>query len=336
MRVFVDCDPGIDDALALAYLAAREDVELAGVGTVFGNNTVDITTDNALRLLELYLPGGAATVPVARGAERPLVQEPRLAESVHGSNGLGDVELPAPSGAPVPETAAELLVQVARRYPGEVDLLAVGPLTNVALALALEPRLPALLRRVVVMGGAVAAPGNVTPWAEANTANDPEAADRVFAAGFDLTLVSLDVTMRAVATEPWLDRLKAVRDDRAQRSAAFLDFYFRFYATVFGRPQSAMHDPLAAAVLVDPELVLRGSERSVFVELAGQYTRGATLADLRPFASTLTSDRRAATIVEETDNDAFLERMLRALGGSAAPAPAHPAPSDPAVRDPAQ
>src|SRR5699024_6494059 len=144
-RVFVDCDPGIDDAVALAYLSARLDVEIAGVGAVFGNSGVEVTTDNALRLLELY---GRPEVPVAWGASRPLVQPPRLAPHVHGVNGLGGVELPAPTGKPCEESAAELLVRLARENPGELDVLAVGPLTNLALALALEPRLPDLVRRL--------------------------------------------------------------------------------------------------------------------------------------------------------------------------------------------
>nr|WP_040725536.1 nucleoside hydrolase [Nocardiopsis chromatogenes] len=310
VRVFIDCDPGIDDALALAYLTAQPEVELVGVGTVFGNNAVETTTDNALRLLELY---GTPEVPVARGAGRPLVQEPSLAESVHGANGLGDVDLPAPQGAPVEESAAELLVRLARRHPGEIDLLAVGPLTNIALALGLEPELPKLLRRVVVMGGAVQEPGNVTPWAEANTSNDPEAAERVFAAGFDLTLVALDVTMKAVMPGSWLDALRGVAGERAQRTADFLDFYFGWYSSVFGVRQSAMHDPLAAGILLDPKLVTRSVERPIRVELKGEYTRGLTIADLRPFSQPDDEDRPCVTLVQDADAETFLERMADAL-----------------------
>ncbi|MFW5420394.1 nucleoside hydrolase [Nocardiopsis sp. CNT-189] len=310
MRVFIDCDPGIDDALALAYLTADSGVELVGVGTVFGNNSVDITTDNALRLLELY---GRPEVPVARGAERPLVQEPSLAESVHGANGLGDVELPAPAGSPVEESAAELLVRLARENPGGIDLLAVGPLTNIALALALEPRLPSLLRKVVVMGGAVQEPGNVTPWAEANTSNDPEAAERVFAAGFDLDLVALDVTMKTVAPGEWLDELKTLAGERAGKTAAFLDFYYGWYSSVFGVRQSAMHDPLAAGILLDRSLVTRSVDRPVMVELKGEYTRGLTIADLRPFSTAEGAERPLVTLVQEVDGDAFLKRMMDAL-----------------------
>ncbi|PDP86191.1 nucleoside hydrolase [Glycomyces fuscus] len=308
MRVFVDCDPGIDDAVALAYLAARPEVEIVGVGAVFGNNSVDVTADNALRLLELY---GRPDVPVAVGAARPLVQPPHLAAHVHGGNGLGDVELPEPAARPVPETAAELLVRLVRENPGGIDVLAVGPLTNLAIALALEPELPRLVRRLVVMGGAVRVAGNVSSHAEANISNDPEAAEAVFAAGFDLDLVALDITMKTVATTEWLAELGTVPGERAERTSAFLDFYADFYSGIFGVRQCAMHDPLAAAVLVDPHLVTEAFEAPVRVELAGTLTRGMTVADLRPRPKG--DDRRPARVVTEVAEAEFLGRMLDSL-----------------------
>ncbi|RCV48664.1 nucleoside hydrolase [Marinitenerispora sediminis] len=309
MQVFVDCDPGIDDALALAYLAAQPEVRLVGVGTVYGNNAVDVTTDNALRLLELY---GARDVPVAAGAGRPLVQPPSLAESVHGRNGLGDVVTPGPQGTAVAESAAELLVRLVRSAPGEIDVLALGPLTNLALALGLEPELPRLVRRLVVMGGAVQVPGNVTPWAEANVSNDPEAAEVVLGAGFDLTLVALDVTMRTLADAAWLDELAAVPGERAAMSARFLDFYTGWYSRALGERACAMHDPLAAAILVDPALVTESAEVPVRVELRGEYTRGLTVADLRRWSPDSDS-RPAVTLATEVNSAEFLKRMLNAL-----------------------
>ncbi|MBV2367181.1 nucleoside hydrolase [Streptomonospora nanhaiensis] len=309
MRIYVDCDPGIDDAMALAYVTAGPDAEIVGVGTVFGNNGVDVTTDNALRLLELY---GRPEVPVARGAARPLAQPPRSAEHVHGRNGLGEVDLPAPAGAPVDHSAAEMLVRAARSAPGALDVLALGPLTNIALALSLEPELPRLLRRVVVMGGAVRAPGNVTPWGEANVVADPEAAETVLAAGFDAVLVPLDVTMRTVATTAWLDELKTVAGRRAETASAFLDFYAGWYSTVFGERQCAMHDPLAAAILLDEAVATETVEVPVRVELRGEFTRGMTLADMR-LNRDLGDGRPPVRVVGAADGTVFLARMLDAL-----------------------
>ncbi|QBI52404.1 nucleoside hydrolase [Streptomonospora litoralis] len=309
MRIYVDCDPGIDDALALAYLTARPEVELVGVGSVFGNNDAATTTGNALRLLELY---GRPEVPVARGAGRGLAQPARSAKAVHGENGLGEVELPEPAAAPTDHSAAELLVRGARSTPGEIDVLALGPLTNLALALSIEPELPDLLGRVVIMGGAVRAPGNITPWAEANVAADPEAAEAVLGAGFDATLVALDVTMRTVATDTWLDGLAGIGGRRAETTAEFLRFYTDWYTRVFGVRQCAMHDPLAAAVLLTPELATATEEVPVRVELQGAHTRGQTIADLRPNRDTADL-RPPVTLVRDVDGEAFFKRMADAL-----------------------
>ncbi|KUP97915.1 nucleoside hydrolase [Thermobifida cellulosilytica] len=308
MRVFVDCDPGIDDALALAYLAADSSVEIVGVGTVYGNSSVETTTDNAVRLLRLF---DRPDVPVAAGAARPLVQQPRLAAHVHGTNGLGGIELPAVEAATVSESAAEVLVRLARSAPGEISVLALGPLTNLALALALEPRLPQLVDRVVVMGGAVRAPGNVTPWAEANVNNDPEAAEAVLGAGFNLTLVALDVTMRALATEPWLEELAGLASERASYAHRFLTYYLDWYTEFLGRRACPMHDPLAAAVLLDPALVTESVTVPVQVELTGTYTRGMTVADLRTRPEA--GSRDPVVLPTEVDVPEFLSRMLRAL-----------------------
>ncbi|MDS1270304.1 nucleoside hydrolase [Lipingzhangella sp. LS1_29] len=311
MRIFVDTDPGIDDALALAYLTAQPEVDLLGVGSVFGNNPVDVTTDNALRLLHLF---DRATVPVARGAERSLLGRTELgfAEHVHGKNGLGEVELPASDHAPIQESAARHLVDLARRHPGEVNVLVLGTCTNLALALALEPELPQLLGRVVVMGGAVAVPGNVRPWAEANVAKDPEAADRVLGAGFDLTLVALDVTMRTLATEAWLSRLAAFDSDRARYCARFLEFYVGWYdGRMVAERACAMHDPLAAGILLDPGLVTDARVCPVHVELTGTHTRGMTVADLRHQPGP--DDRPAVRIATAVRSSDFLDRLLTAL-----------------------
>ncbi len=167
---------------------------------------------------------------------------------MHGGNGIGDVHLPRAAGEPTGRSGAEAIVEAARAHPGELHLLAIGPFTNLSLALDLEPRLPELLGHVTVMGGAAMAPGNVSALAEANVANDPLAAHRVFTAGFDLTMVGLDVTMRHVFEESHRQELLAVGTPGAVAIAQMLEFYFAFYAQRFGRPCAVLHDPLAAAV----------------------------------------------------------------------------------------
>jgi purine nucleosidase len=309
VRVFVDTDPGIDDAVALAYLSALPEVQLVGVGAVFGNNPVDVTTGNALKLLELF---GHPRVPVARGAAGPLVGTAGFAEHVHGVNGLGGVEIPGAQGEPVAGSAAELLVQLARVAPGEINVLSIGTLTNLALALAIEPELPRLLGRVVVMGGAVTHPGNTTAWAEHNIVKDPEAAELVLGAGFDLTLVTLDVTMRTLANGAWLDRLGRASGVRAEYCARFLEFYTRYYSSNVLKTQGCpVHDPLAAGILLDQSLVTAAYQVPVRVELGGEHTRGMTLADLR--AVPADDDRPAVRLPTEVDSGRFLEELLAGL-----------------------
>ncbi|WP_086819760.1 nucleoside hydrolase [Allokutzneria sp. NRRL B-24872] len=316
MRIVLDTDPGIDDALAILYLAAQSGVELVGVGTVHGNVAADTAAENALRVLELV---GWGAVPVAIGARRPMAQPLRTYEHVHGDDGLGNVAGAKPKGKPTDESAVEQLVRLARRYPGELDLLALGPLTNVAVALLVEPELPKLLRKVVVMGGAVWVPGNATAHAEANIHNDPEAADLVLGAGFDLTLVGLEATAHAIANATWLDELAAHDSPRARFASGVLGHYVGFYEPLVGVRQCTLYDPLAAAILLDPDLA-RYRELPVHVELSGTHTRGTTVADLRGYQDT-SAERPAVKIAAELDEAEFLDRMLRALQAETAGAP---------------
>ncbi|MEZ5089348.1 MAG: nucleoside hydrolase [Micropruina sp.] len=178
--VYFDCDTGIDDALALVYLMASPEITLAGIGTVSGNIDAERAATNTLDLLAL---GGMDDVPVAIGAMNPLATTfSGGVPHIHGHNGIGDVELPHTGRAPEAESAAEMLVRLARQYPGELDVIAIGPLTNLALALELDPGIAQLVREVTIMGGAALVPGNLSPVGEANIWNDPEAAQAVVAA----------------------------------------------------------------------------------------------------------------------------------------------------------
>lgn len=314
VRIVLDTDPGIDDALAILYLAAQPQAEIVAVGSVHGNVPAPQAADNALRVLEL---AGLDTVPVAVGARRPLAQPLHTAEFVHGHDGLGGHAGPAPRGRPIPESAAEQLVRLARQHPGELTLLALGPLTNIALALLLEPELPQLLRSVVVMGGSLTAPGNITPSADANAWHDPEATDLVLGAGFPLTLIGLDVTETARADQAWLNRLAAIDTPRARFATNIIGHYADFYATMFGRCEVTLHDPLAAAITLDPDLATY-RRLAVGVELTGTHTRGRLIADLRPILTTThiespLADRHPVDVALSADADTFLTRLLEAL-----------------------
>ncbi len=277
--LIVDCDTGIDDALALLYLLRDPAVDLRAVTTVFGNVDAATAADNTLRVLEL---AGRADIPVAVGARSNWRGTVDLAPHVHGADGLGDVGLPAPSATPVAEPAAELIVRTARENPGNLHLLAVGPLTNLATALLLEPELPRLVSHVTIMGGAVHHPGNVTPVAEANIHNDPEAADIVLRAGWDVTLVPLDVTMAEALTESAQRRLVDAGTAISSFAARILDHYLGFYERdVFGVRRAACHDPLAAGIAVGDVALETAPVVDVVVETGEGPARGATIADTR-------------------------------------------------------
>ncbi|WP_089949837.1 nucleoside hydrolase [Lentzea xinjiangensis] len=310
MRIIVDADPGIDDALALYYLRAHADTEIVAIGTVHGNVPVEQATANALRLVERLGLG----VPVAMGAARPLAQPLMTAEDVHGQDGLGGCAGDEPATTCTGRSAAEQLAARAREEPGELSLLAIGPLTNVALALQIEPRLPRLLDKVVVMGGALTVPGNITSYAEANFWHDPEAADLVLQAGFeDLTIVGLDVTMASHVPGEWLEALPL---DSYPRK--FLRFYADFYESFLGKPGFVPHDPLAAAIMLYPGLATYREDRFA-IELTGRYTRGALVADRRflaegsPFGRDIATERTKAKYAVTARHDVFLDRLRRAV-----------------------
>lgn len=315
MRIILDTDPGVDDAFAIMYLAAQEDAEIVAVGSVHGNVPAPVGALNALRVLELV----GLDVPVAVGAAKPLAQPLQTAEFVHGDDGLGGHAGPAPHGRPVDISAAEQLVRLARANPGELTLLAIGPLTNIALAVLLEPDLPSLLRSVVVMGGAVTVPGNITPYADANFYHDPEAADLVLGAGFpDLVLVGLDATEQSRAGAEWLAAVSSLETPRARFAAKLLDHYGQFYSNMFGVNGCTLHDPLAAAVMLEPKLATY-REMPLGVELTGTHTRGQVVSDQRMIASdayiptNAGAGRVAVKVAKTVDVPVFLEQMFQAL-----------------------
>jgi inosine-uridine nucleoside N-ribohydrolase len=272
--VVIDCDPGHDDAIALLLALASPELELLGVTTVAGNQSLEKTTANAIRVLELV---GRGDVPVAAGAARPLVRELVVADWVHGESGLDGPALAPPRATPFDLHAVDFLASAVESTPAAVTLVATGPLTNVALFLARYPEHAAQLERVVSMGGAIAE-GNVTPAAEFNVWADPEAAARVFASGLDVTMIGLDVTHRAQMLPAHAERLRAAGSPGAFVAELF-EFFHRFHAETYGFPGAPIHDAVAVAHVVDPGLVTTAL-RHVVVECASELCRGRTVVDL--------------------------------------------------------
>lgn len=275
MRILIDTDPGVDDAMALMLACASPELEIAGVTTVFGNNPdVPLLTRNALAILAL---AGRAQIPVAMGARGPLASNrPPIGILVHGDNGLGGADLADAPGGPIAQSAAEFIVSTCVADPGNVTLVTLAPLTNIALALALRPELPGLIPRISIMGGAVSVPGNSSPSTESNIFNDPEAARQVFQSGMAITLSSLDVTGRAAVGSDYLDEL---RDLGACGAAihAMAQHYLGIYLRR-GQPGLIMHDVHAIMVLLRPELYTV-RQVAIDVETTGTLTRGQTVAD---------------------------------------------------------
>ncbi|MGW6697450.1 nucleoside hydrolase [Nocardia sp. NPDC055049] len=272
--LYLDCDTGVDDALALAYLLNVPDLDVVGIGTVAGNTTPQQGAANTTALLGM---AGRPGIPVAVGAPEPLAGSyGGGAPHVHGHNGVGGVELP-PGHLPTAESAAEMLVRLAHTYPQTLHVLATAPLTNVALALELEPALPRLIASLTVMGGAVWVPGNITTAAEANIANDPEAARIVLRAGFPTQLVPLDVTLDHHLDDSDADLLTGTGVPLHAALGHMLRHYIGFYETVTTRRRAPLHDPLAAAIAVGEVAATRVREVELDVVL-DPHERGKTIA----------------------------------------------------------
>ena len=271
--VLIDCDPGSDDVLAILAALNSPALDVGGLTTVGGNATIDDTTRNALAILEI---AGRADVPVWKGAGRPLVGEFRFGYDYHGEAGVG-IRLESPTIHEQPEPAVDAIARAVLERPGELTLIALGPLTNVALALQQEPRLAEEVAEIIVMGGAVEAPGNITEHAEFNTYNDPAAAGVVFDSGAQVTLVGLDVTEQvAVSREekPWIEGESA----SASLARRLLAAWFALHPD---RGPYGLHDPLAVAAAIDATL-LPCRQGKVAVETRPGDRLGKTTASYGP------------------------------------------------------
>jgi inosine-uridine nucleoside N-ribohydrolase len=296
--IVLDCDPGHDDAIALLLALASPEVDVLGVTTTYGNQTLDKTTANAIRVLELV---GRGDVPVAPVSERPLVREVRVAAHVHGESGLDGPELPPA------RTAAGPLSEIAERVRASerpVTLVATGPLTNVAHYL--DEQGGAEFERIVVMGGSIAE-GNVTPAAEFNIWADPEAAERVFASGLDVTMIGLDVTHKAILGPAVAERLRSVG-----RIGVFVtelnDFSTQYHRRTYGWDGSPIHDAVAVAHVLRPGLV-ETRLRNVEVEVESELCRGRTVVDLWE----RTGRPANVHVGVDLDADAFFELLVERI-----------------------
>ena len=278
-KVIIDTDTGIDDAMGVVYGLLAPELEVLAVTTIFGNVDVEKTTRNSLVILERL---ARREVPLAKGAAKGLLGRPHFNPEVHGDDGVGNADFAPPRLTPVDRHAAQLIIDLVRAHPHEVTLIGLGPLTNFALAAALDPDLPGLVERVVWMGGAVGTPGNVTPVAEADASHDPEAVAMVLAASWPITMVGLDVTDNTIFGDADLARVRASSSAAARYVARIVPFYMDFYGPLLGEHACAMHSPLAVAIAAHPDLVTASVSVPMTVELQGGHTRGMTVADRRP------------------------------------------------------
>ncbi len=308
-EIIIDCDPGIDDALALVFAHGSPGLRLRGVTTVAGNVPLDMTTANALRVADFI---GIRDVPVVAGSGSPLLRPGLDARHVHGSSGLGGALLPAPSSPAAPGHAVDFLIETIGAAPGEITLIAIGPLTNIALALRREPRLVGWVRDFVIMGGS-AGRGNATPAAEFNIAADPEAAEMVFGAGWTVTMIGLDVTRQARATAVVLDRMRGLG---RLADELLLPALARYRARAGGGTAGPAVDDVCAVAHVAWPGLIRCQPARVEVETHGRWTSGMTVTDFGAAPGV-----RNAMVATEIDVTAFWDRVLSAYARAAAGMP---------------
>jgi purine nucleosidase len=309
-KVIIDTDTGVDDGMGLIYALRSPELDIVGVTTSFGNVDVEKVTRNTAIILESL--GSAA--PLAKGAAVALVgEEPTYNPQIHGEDGFGNAHLPDPSYANLVSTnAAQFTIDQVNAHPGELTWIGLGPITNLALALLLDPTLPERLTKVVWMGGAALHHGNVSPVAEADALHDPEALALVIDQSWEFVQVGLDVTDDTVFNAAALKSVQASTSPGARLIAAGAPLYMDFYQPILGQYGCAMHSPLTIAVVAHPELILEQQNYRMQVETAGKYTRGMTVIDRRlgRDGGPLWKDAPTVAIVLAVDRETFLNRYL--------------------------
>ena len=256
-KMILDLDTGVDDALAIAYALADPEVDLIGIVSSYGNNLLDICAENSLKLLELL---GHTDIPVYKGLPHSSTSDHfdvmQVSKDIHGDNGIGDVELPAPQRAVESESGVDFYIDAAHKYGKDLIIIPTGPMTNLAAALKKDPAIADLIGNVTFMGGALTVDGNVTPAAEANINQDAKAADEVFKSNLPLTMVGLDVTLRTLLTKKETQQWRDLGTAAGKAYADITDFYIdAYYNLDIDKTGCALHDPLAVGVGIDPSFV---------------------------------------------------------------------------------
>ncbi len=304
-RILFDTDPGIDDSLAILLALASPELKVEGISVVHGNCSVDQALTNALSVLELVK---ANYIPVARGFELPLVQPSLLAPETHGNTGIGYAQLPAPKTKAVNQHSVDFLIEKIMSAPGEITLVCIGPLTNVAVAIRKEPRIIKAVKDVIIMGGAIRHEGNTTPLAEFNVYVDPHASHMVYHSGMPITLVPLDVTYECILTPDDVKRLQKINSPIPKFVAESTRFYMEFHNEYQKIAGCVINDPLALALTFAPELC-DYEDHYVDVDISGGVSMGNTYADFYKMTKRLPNMKVALGVRARDFIELFLDRV---------------------------
>lgn len=303
-KIILDCDPGHDDAIAILLAAAHPKIELVAITAVAGNAEIEKTSINALKVCEI---AGLTHIPVARGAGKPLVRARETAPDIHGDTGMDGPLLPQPTKALSDEHAVDLIIRKLLSSEGDITLVPVGPLTNIALAMLKEPNILPKIQEIVIMGGATF--GNKTPAAEFNIYVDAEAAKVVFESGVPITMMGLDLTHQAMATPDIVNRIAQVQNPVSHFVVELLRFFSDTYHDVFGFVGAPIHDACCIAYLIDPTLIETKKLR-VDIETKGEFTYGMTVIDLYG----VTGKETNVNVSMKLDQEKFWDLLIFALG----------------------
>ncbi len=309
-KMILDLDTGVDDALAIAYALADPEVDLIGIVSSYGNNLLDVCAENSLKLLELL---GHTDIPVFKGLPHSCTTNHfdvmQVSKDIHGDNGIGDVELPAPSRALEEQSGVDFYIEAAHKYGKDLIIIPTGPMTNLAAALKKDPEIADLIGNVTFMGGALTVEGNVTPVAEANINQDPKAADEVMKSNLPLTMVGLDVTLRTLLTKNETKQWRELGTASGKAFADITDFYIdAYYNLDIDKRGCALHDPLAVGVGIDPSFV---STISLFMKVVyqeGPYY-GRTIGDNAKLNDPNPNVKVAVNVDKERYLKAFMDRL---------------------------